>query len=82
MNRRLFYDHLSACAVRVTSNNKLPPLRLSDALPLEGEVGWDMRSANLVHLAAGAVAVAYDDDALLRLGNALALQVVIAYDCG
>ena len=47
MNRRLFYDDLSACAVRVTSNNKLPPLRLSDALPLEGEVGWDMRSANL-----------------------------------
>ena len=47
MNRRLFYDHLSACAVRVTSNNKLPSLRLSDALPLEGEVGWDMRSVNL-----------------------------------
>ena len=35
-----------------------------------------------VHLAAGAVTVAYDDDAVLRLGNALALQVVVAFDGG
>ena len=34
-----------------------------------------------VHLAAGAVAVANDDElSVLRLGNALALQVVVAYD--